>query len=164
MPSLKTVKNRRGLMAWLVIAADGTSRFIRCPDRMDSLGYQTQILTPSLGFIKAAPRTTGTSVYFQQDRASCHTSRSTTAYLWHKNVNVLPNWPAISPDINIVEHCWAWLARQMIGKSFSSIDDLWADLKSAWKNDPPTLIPNLYGSIICRLTAVQVAKGGNTKY
>ena len=118
-----TVKNRRRLMAWLVIAADGTSRFIHCPDRMDSGGYQSVVLTPNLSFLRAAVGSPGNSVIFQQNCA--HASRSTTAYLKSKRIQVLPTWPAQSPEVNIMEHYWSWLAFQMVGKSFKTIDEIW---------------------------------------
>ena len=152
-----TVKNRTALMAWLVIAADGRSRLVRCPDRMDSSGYQATVLRPNLGFIRAPG-------VFMQDGASCHTSRSTLRYLKNQRVNVLPAWPAMSPDLNPVEHCWAWLANQLSGQSFGTVDDLWAALQREWARVPATYIPSLYGSMVRRLTAVQVAKGGATRY
>ena len=159
-----TTKNRKGLMAWLCIASDGTSKLIRCPDLMDSSAYQSQILSPNLNFIRRPGSATGNTYVFQQDGASCHTSRSTQAYLASHGVKVLTPWPAMSPDLNIVEHCWAWLSRQLIGRSFKRVDDLWDAIVHAWDNRPASLIRNLYGSMIRRLTAVQVAKGGNTRY
>ena len=153
-----TVKNRKGLMAWLVIAADGRSRLVRCPDRMDSTGYQMTVLRPNTAFLTAH------RAVFQQDGASCHTSKSTLRFLKNQKIEVLKEWPAMSPDLNLVEHCWAWLAKQVSGQSFGTTDDLWAALEREWARLPPTFIPALYGSMVRRLTAVQVAKGGATKY
>eukprot|EP00667_Euglena_gracilis_P023748 EG_transcript_26975 len=84
-------------------------------------------------------------------------------YDWSK-VNLLTPWPPQSPDLNPVEHCWAWLASRLVGKRFSSCDELWTALQREWSQAPPTLIPNLYGSMVRRLTAVQVAKGLHTRY
>ena len=133
-------------MAWLCISADGQSRLVRCPERLNSESYQRDILV------------------FMQDGASCHTSRSTMTYLQSNAVTVLDPWPAMSPDLNPVEHCWAWMAKQMIGKQFTNADALWAGLEATWATVPPTLIPSLYGSMVRRLTAVQVARGGHTRY
>ena len=153
-----TVKNRKGLMASLIIASDRRSRLIRCPDRMDSTGYQLTILRPHAAFLK------GPGVVFMQDGASCHTSRSTLRFLKNQRVSLLPDWPAQSPDLNPVEHCWAWLAKQVSGQAFSTTEDLWAALQREWAAAPANLIPSLYGSMVRRLTAVQVAKGGATRY
>ena len=34
------------------------------------------------------------------------------------NIRVMGDWPAQSPDLNLVENCWAFIARQMLGKNF----------------------------------------------
>ena len=107
---------------------------------------------------------TALSGVFQQDGASSHTSASTRAYLAAKGVNELPDWPANSPDLNPVEHCWAWLANQLVGESFRSEDELEAAIRAAWARKPPGFIPKLFGSMVRRLTAVVVARGAHTRY
>ena len=57
-----------------------------------------------------------------------------------KRLRVLPNWPAMSPDLNPVEHCWAWLAQQMSGQAFASADALWEGLQREWAKFPPAFI------------------------
>ena len=90
--------------------------------------YQSEVLQPTLTFIRAG--------VFQQDGASSHTSASTRAFLASKGVNVLPEWPANSPDLNPVEHCWAWLASQLVGQAFGSEDELEAAIRAAWARSP----------------------------
>lgn len=159
-----TSKSRVGVMVWMAIAADGRSRLLRCPDRMNSTEYQNEILTPSLNFIRHRNPSLRDSIVYMQDGASCHTSRSTEAYLQAHRVNVLAPWPANSPDLNPVEHCWSWLAGRLVGQRFTNSDQLWDALQREWDQRPQTLIPKLYGSMVRRMTAVQLAKGGNTKY
>jgi hypothetical protein len=79
-------------------------------------------------------------------------------------VNVLPNWPAQSPDLNIVEHCWAYMAKKMVGRCFPSEDALEAACKEVWEARPPEFIPALYASLPHRLAAVRKVSGGPTKY
>ena len=129
----------------------------RClPHRQDSAAYQSEVLQPNLDFIRSG--------VFQQDGASSHTSVSTRAFLASKGVNVLADWPALSPDLNPVEHCWAYLAPELVGESFSSEDELEAAIRAAWARKPPNFIPKLFGSMVRRLTAVVVARGGATRY
>ena len=118
--------------------------------------YQSEVLQPNLDFIRSG--------VFQQDGASSHTSVSTRAFLASKGVNVLADWPALSPDLNPVEHCWAYLARELVGESFSSEDELEAAIRAAWARKPLNFIPKLFGSMVRRLTAVVVARGGATRY
>ena len=159
-----TKKDRRSIMAWLCIASDGTSMLLRCPDRMDSQGYITEILTPALRFITKARAKGAPAVLFQQDGASCQTSKATESFLTKKKVLVLPDWPAQSPDLNLVENCWAMVAHTLVGQSFKSGDDLFLAVQKAWAGVPAATVAKLYGSMVRRLTAITVAKGGNTRY
>ena len=106
----------------------------------------------------------GVPAVFQQDGASSHTSRSTQAFLAAQRVNVLPNWPANSPDLNLVEHCWTWIAKQLVGQSFTTEAALEDAIVAAWASRPPTLIPNLYNYMVRRLTAVMTSRGDVTRY
>jgi hypothetical protein len=160
----ETKVNRRSIMVWLCIAKNGTSKLLRCPDRMDSNGYITQILTPALSFIRQGPRKRDPPVLFQQDGASCHTAKATEAFLTKRKVQVLRDWPAQSPDLNLVETCWSMVAHKLLGQRFNTADDLWAGIQAAWATVPPDQVTKLYDSMVRRLTAVMVAKGGNTKY
>ena len=73
-------------------------------------------------------------------------------------------WPAHSPDLNIIEHLWPLVNRQLTDRYFSNKDDLWEALEVAFKAVPKEQILNLYGSCERRLVAVQVARGAHTKY
>lgn len=159
-----TTKNRKGVMVWMCIASDGRSRLYRCTDRQDSASYQENILTPALNFIRRRGPPARNNIVFQQDGASCHTSRSTMAFLAARRVKVLAPWPPYSPDLNPVEHCWAYIARQLIGQCFPTADAIFAAVEKAWADRPEGLIPSLYGSMVRRMTAVSVARGGATRY
>ncbi len=59
----------------------------------------------------------------QQDNASCHTSWKVEAFLNRKQVVLLP-WPAMSPDINLLENVWANMTCSLRGKTFRNADEL----------------------------------------
>lgn len=152
-------------MMWLCIEAGGRSRLTRCDKTQDSQSYQTKVLTPNLGFLKTRGGHRGrTPITFMQDGASCHTSLSTIGFLRRNGVKVLPNWPANSPDLNPVEHCWAWLSKRLVGKSFRTEDELEAAIRAEWDQKPPELLRNLYASMYCRIMNVIAAKGAATRY
>ena len=159
-------KFNKSVMMWMCIAANGSSTLLRCENTQNSLSYQQRILTPSLNFLRhrSTTRRRADPIVFMQDGASSHTSQSTLRFLRTNNIQFIPDWPPNSPDLNPVEHCWAWLARQLVGKSFSTEDELEAAVQETWRNRPASLIPNLYGSMVRRMTAVMVAKGGPTRY
>ena len=151
-----SVKHSKAIMMHLVIEKGGGSRLTLCDPLQDSASYQATVLTPNLDFIKAGE--------YMHDGAPSHTSRSTVAFLAAKGVKVLPNWPPNSPDLNPVEHCWSWISQQLVGKKIRNGNELEAAVRQAWAAKPADLIPKLYGSMVRRLTAVQVAKGAATKY
>ena len=153
-----TVKHSKSIMMHLIVRHDGDSRLTLCDPIQNSASYQGTILTPNLSFVKGRRRV------FMQDGAPSHTSRSTVAFLEANGVRVLPDWPPNSPDLNPVEHCWAWMSKQLIGMRFNNAAELQQAVEDAWASRPPDLLSKLYGSMVRRLTAVQVAKGAATKY
>ena len=155
-------KSRVSIMVWLVVAADGRSKLILCDERQDSDLYISIVLTPALNFVRQLALRG--SIPFQQDNASSHVSRRTLDWMAQHRVNLLEPWLAMSPDLNLVEHCWAKIAQGLIGKSFLTTDDLWAGVQRAWSEIPASFVGSLCASMARRLTAVVVARGGNTKY
>lgn len=110
-------------------------------------------------------RATAKRVVFQHDNAPPHTAASTTQWLTDKGVKVLqPQWPPQSPDLNLVEHLWGEVNRNMDTNVFNSKDDLWDALDKGFAAIKPEYVKRLYGSMLKRLRAVIAAKGGNTKY
>ena len=158
-------KFSKSIMMWLAIRSNGQARLTRCDNRQDSSSYQNTVLRPNLHFIRlVGAQDRRSPIIFQQDGASSHTSKSTLRFLQSHRVKMLPNWPANSPDLNPVEHCWAWLSKQLVGQKFETEAALEDAVRTAWATRPASLIPNLYGSMVRRLTSVLVARGGATKY
>jgi transposase len=102
---------------------------------------------------------------FQQDNASCHSSRATQEYLREVQLNVLP-WPVMSPDLNPIEHVWAQLKKRLSYQRFTikTKQDLKAAIAHIWEQFPPEAVQTLISSMPSRLEAVRKARGGHTKY
>ncbi|GFU98299.1 transposable element Tcb2 transposase [Trichonephila clavipes] len=64
---------------------------------------------------------------FQQDNARPHTPRVAQDFLRH--FQTLP-WPALSPDLSLVEHVWDQLKRQIT--SCHSVHDLELAVQDLW--------------------------------
>jgi len=145
------------IMVWGAIKADGSRVLVRCPKRLNSMGY-VHVLESGL-FQVYTPQSV-----FVQDNAPCHKSRSTLTYLDHKHVCMLADWPPQSPDINIIENIWSILKAKVQKRSPKSENELWAAIEQEYYSIDDSVIIDLYASIPRRLQAVLEAKGEQTKY
>lgn len=96
--------------------------------------------------------------YFMQDGASIHTSKMTMDFL-NTFCNVLPNWPANSPDLNPIENLWAILKRKVEELRPQTKDDLINIIFDAWRNIDARILNNLIDSMKNRLQLV-IQKNG----
>ncbi|KAE8903044.1 hypothetical protein PF003_g12711 [Phytophthora fragariae] len=77
----------------------------------------------------------GVDFVFQQDNATIHTSRETTAFFEEQGVQVM-DWPARSPDLNPIENLWAIMSRDVYrdGRQYDSVASLTKALHTACNN------------------------------
>ena len=104
-------------------------------------------------------------IIFQQDNAPIQVSKFTRNWLLTNNITTL-NWPARSPDLNIVENVWATMSKDVCshGKQFNSIVELQTSVIQSWDNINQDYVRNMYKSMYKRLLYVINRKGDMTKY
>jgi transposase len=150
-------------MVWCGINGQGRVCLRRCHNNVDSDKYH-KTLASALGFIRPRRK----DVLFQQDGASIHKSASTMRWLRSNDVRLLNGgiWPALSPDLNPVEHVWPIVSKYLTDKVFNDKEELWVALKEGFGKTVLTskFIKTLYDSMPRRIKAVIEARGGNTKY
>lgn len=154
-------------MMWAGISFDGKTELVFVPGGgrgggLTSDRYISDILlehvVPYAGYI-------GDDFLLMHDNARCHTARVTTEYLEEVGIATL-DWPALSPDLNPIEHVWDELKRKVRSRTPapSCLNELKAALIEDWEGIPQESIQKLIRSMKNRLRAVIRARGGNTKY
>lgn len=115
---------------------------------------------------------------FLQDNDSKHTSglmMGVVRKLRDGRKLRLPGWfslnkvhlhrtPSRSPDLNVIENCWAMVKQKLKGERFRNKNELWEAAKEAWNAISSEKLISLVDSMPKRIHAVICARGGHTKY
>ena len=105
---------------------------------------------------------------FMQDGASCHTSKSTYAWLQqnlpkHIKHHKKGEWPASSPDLNPIERLWSILQDRVIAERAYELKSLIKVVKKVWWELEQRTIRNLYDSMPVRIQKCINNDGGRFK-
>jgi transposase len=107
-----------------------------------------------------------------QDNAGIHCLKAVAAFYREHHINCI-EWPAYSPNLNLIEHLWWVLKRRMYKlypqyNSFSQTQEEWDGfceaLKECWRGILTKLIKRLIMLMPRRLAAVRKARGWQTRY
>ena len=125
---------------------------------LNAQGYINQILQPeAVHFLQRH----GPAI-LMHDNARPHVARICRQFLNRKNVNVLP-WPALSPDINPIEHIWDYVGRKVRARgNVHNLRDLENASIQGWNNIPNVVIRRYVRSMRGRLAACINSRGGHT--
>ena len=150
-----------GIMVWGCISRKGMGILEKVNGRLDGNGYiyiLENALVPTRDMLSMPRRW-----IFQQDNATCHTSKLVKQWFKDENITVM-NWPVQSPDLNPIENMWDHLKRTVGEKNPKTTKELWKSVKDAWNKFPRERLLNLIDSMPNRCKAVIKARGGPTTY
>ena len=114
-----TVKqHHKSIMVFGAIWASGLRKLVRVDGTLNSERYIRIMGSEVIPLL-------GENDIFKQDAASAHKSRKTMQFLEETGVSLLVDWPAQSPDLNIIENVSAEVKRLVAEKSPRNELDLW---------------------------------------
>ena len=104
-------------------------------------------------------------IWFQQDNAPIHVSRSTKEWFKQNNINVM-DWSACYPDCNPIENLWGVIVLSLYAecRQFDSVDQLKTAIIDAWGGIKDGVIEKLVDSMPDRMFQVINKNGSAINY
>ena len=157
-----TVKHPASVMVWGCISASGRGGLFFLPPHttMNAKNYLAMLKE------KLPPwMTVRETSIFQHDGAPCHRAKVVKTWLQQQSFMELPNWPGSSPDLNVIENCWAVMKTKVAAKNPSSYSELCKAIKEVWTHEiTREFCASLVSSMPRRLKLVIAARGRSTRY
>lgn len=150
------------LMIWGAIGYYGKCDLQFISGKINSVDYVNMLkeVLPAFGRKIAGKKWT-----FQQDNALIHTAKVVNEWFLHNNIRTI-QWPANSPDLNIMENLWGILSREVYsgGKQYCNINELRIAIEDNWRKIDQLTIKNLFDTIPNRIFEVIETSGKHKKY
>jgi transposase len=148
---------------WAGISSRGKTKLFIYEGGLAAKAYQ-HILEQ--GLIPAANKLFGDENLdweLQQDKATCHTAKSTVAFLEEKSITVVEGWPTKGDDINPMENLWAILDEKLEEEKFDTQQSMKKAVLKIWSQVDDGLLTRLINSVPDRLRRIVKAKGASIK-
>lgn len=150
------------VMVWGGISLEEKTDLVVIPGSLTAARYIDIILSDH---VIPAAYGIGPDFIFMQDNARPHTAAITIDFLNEHEIRKM-DWPAISPDLNPIEHLWDILDRRIRHRPNppQTLQQLTEALVEEWDSIPQEDIRRLVRSMPRRCQEVIRAAGGHTRY
>ena len=125
--------------------------------------YQKKILLPSLKLLSVKKKQSRLGHVFQQGMSFSKTIVRYIAGLRRKHVQAMDDWPAKSPDLNVIETVWAWLRQDVAARGPYGEAQLEQFVKEAFYGYQQERLDALVAGFSERCTRCEAAKGRTVK-
>ncbi|GFW85250.1 DDE_3 domain-containing protein [Trichonephila clavipes] len=124
--------------------------------------YCNEILLPYVRLFRGAM---GLQFLFMDDNAPCHRTVAAEQLLESEDIERI-DWPARSPDLNLIEHVWDFLGRRLAARTLPpvTIRELRLALQDEWAAMPQQLIDTLILSMGRRCETCLAFRGDHIPY
>lgn len=150
------------VMFWAGIMNGHRTPLVAVQGAMTALQYRDTILEP---IVEPLHQNVGDGFVLQDDNARPHRARLVNEYLQEAGIERL-EWPALSPDMNPIEHAWDQLKRAVRRRRNPprTVDELRIAAIEEWDNLEQQSLNDLVDSMTRRVRACRLARGGITRY
>lgn len=149
------------VMVWAGISANARTELLFVENgALNAHRYIEEVLQEAV-----VPFVFGNQFILMHDNARPHVARVVTDYLDEVGIERL-DWPACSPDLNLIEHFWDQLKRAVRRRPVqpSTLQELRIALSGEYNLIPQERIVTLIYSMPSRMRSVIAARGGHTRY
>ena len=101
---------------------------------------------------------------FLQDNATCHKTHEVMDYLEREAPYYVRNYPALSPDFNIIEDVWSQMNEELNKYKITNLTSLKSHLKKIWNKISWETVYKSVNSMPNRLQECINLHGERTKY
>ncbi|GFV01820.1 transposable element Tcb2 transposase [Trichonephila clavipes] len=124
--------------------------------------YCNEVLLPYVRLFRGAM---GLQFLFMDDNAPCHRTVAAEQLLESEDIEPM-DWPARSPDLNLIEHVWDFLGRRLAARTLPpvTIRELRLALQDEWAAMPQQLIDTLILSMGRRCETCLAVRGDHILY
>ena len=161
---VRQVVRSPGLMIWAMIMPNGLLAYEIMKGRQKSEDYIRILESKALPIAKL---NCGEDFIFQQDNCPIHVSKKCKDFFLKSKVKVL-DWPAYSPDLNIIENIWSYLSKDLYStgpiKNIRNLELRLKDVVTRFNETQSVHVKNLYNSIMTRLCIILETRGQRLRY